>query len=206
MRETSERRPRCGDCWPSGGGRQKRSSRGASSSRAARRTRRSRSRPRRSPDPRRMRTRAWLMRESRVGRNGKERVCQDRSPETSRGRRDARSRGKIRETSDNTHEAQRSTHACSPRASTESRTRGSRQASPTAGKSCLRACAPAVKTVTRQPRACSRSAPFPRHCASGSRPSSGKTSTALEGEGMATARAGPNGDSLVPLDTRARAA
>jgi hypothetical protein len=63
-----------------------------------------------------------------------------------------------------------------------------------------------VKTATRHPRARSREPPSPRDRASGSRPSSDNTSAALEGEGMATARARPTGGSLDVFDARASVA
>ena len=146
---------------------------------------------------------AW----DRMGGNGEERVCQDRALETSGGHRDVRTTERFRNhrTTPN-RRGDRSARALRepPR---RRRTRGSRPPSPSAGKSCrLRACAPAVKTATRHPRARSREPPSPRDRASGSRPSSDNTSAALEGEGMATARARPTGGSLDVFDARASVA
>jgi hypothetical protein len=98
--------------------------------------------------------------------------------------------GEISETSDNTHEAHDGDRrACALRDNRlRRRTFGSRRPLLSSLKSCVRACAPAAKTATRHPRARSREAPSPRERASVSHPSRGKTSAALEGAGMATAR------------------
>ena len=116
-----------------------RSSRGAPRSRAARRTRRSRSRrATRSPDPRRTRTRAQLVREDRVGGNGEEACVRTEPPRREEDVETFGRSGEISETSDNTHEAHDGDRrACALRERRlRRRTFGSRRPLPSSLKSC----------------------------------------------------------------------